>query len=238
MHDITKVVLGSTRSSDKLASCEEGDPATFLAGLAVKRSSTGALSLTTGELIGVSLGESLSDHKKTSVLRAGNQVPLCLTNEGDPASLVKGDLTFTAKDLGPGGNAVTIAFITGGTAGSEVVTVNGKAISVSMAGGVSTATQLKAKLDASPAAVALITTTISGTAGNAQAAFVVDNLENGADDYAYAAIGKPVLLSSTTGKAASTGDATNAIYITGVKTGVRMDASEAACAVIDMGGGL
>ena len=59
------------------------------------------------------------------------------------ASLTKGSLTFLAKTGGEGGNDISIEFLTGGTAGSEVVTVVAKKISVSMAGGVSTATQLK-----------------------------------------------------------------------------------------------
>lgn len=101
---------------------------------------------------------------------------------GVASSLVKGNLTFTAKAIGAGGDAISIAFITGGTAGSEVVSVVGNAISVSMAGGVSTATQLKAKLDAHPQASALIATAIaSGQGATAQTAFVLDNLENGLD---------------------------------------------------------
>lgn len=96
------------------------------------------------------------------------------------ASLVKADLTFTAIQSGFGGNDITIAFITGGTAGSEVVTVVGNAISVSMDGGVSTATQLKTALDASEPAAALISTAIaSGQGAVAQAAFALDNLEGG-----------------------------------------------------------
>lgn len=102
--------------------------------------------------------------------------------EPSQASLVKGGLTFTADQGGFGGNDISIAFITGGTAGSEVVTVVGKAISVSMSGGVSTATQLKAALDASAPASALISVAIdSGQAAVAQAAFALDNLEGGDD---------------------------------------------------------
>jgi len=100
--------------------------------------------------------------------------------EATAASLVKSSLTFTAKEAGYPGNDITIAFIAGGTAGAEVVTVVGKAISVSMATTVSTATQLKTALDASAAALALITTTIaSGQGSTAQAAFAIDNLEGG-----------------------------------------------------------
>ena len=101
------------------------------------------------------------------------------------ASLVKGDLTFTAVAAGSDGNDISIEFLNTGTAGSEVVTVTGtgtdKKISVSMQGGTSTATQLKAALDASDDAADLITTAIaSGQGAVAQAAFAEDQLEDGA----------------------------------------------------------
>lgn len=96
------------------------------------------------------------------------------------ATLVKAQLTFNAKQAGDAGNDITIAFIAGGVAGSEVVTVVGKAISVSMATGVSTATQLKTALDANPDAFALINTVIAGGGGaTTQPAFAVSNLVGG-----------------------------------------------------------
>lgn len=80
-HNSTKVLLGSHGSSDMQSTCENGDPATFIAGLAVRKASTGDLSLASGELIGVSLGISQSDTKKTSVCRSGNFIPLQITDE-------------------------------------------------------------------------------------------------------------------------------------------------------------
>jgi hypothetical protein len=67
-----------------------------------------------------------------------------------------GKLTFTAYDYGTQGNSITVAFTSGGTAGSETVTVVGQAISVQIQSGVSTASQIKTKLEASTAAMALI----------------------------------------------------------------------------------
>lgn len=85
------------------------------------------------------------------------------------ASLVVQDLTYTAAAFsGATGNSYTIAYTGGGTAGSEVVTVTGTAVSVQIESGVSTATQIKAKIDASAAAQALMTVAISGTGSNAQ----------------------------------------------------------------------
>jgi hypothetical protein len=81
-HDASKVLLGTTRSSSKQGSeVFASDPATFVAGLAVRRTNAGALSvaLAAGNWVGVSLGKSLSDNAKTEVLKAGEQVPLLLT---------------------------------------------------------------------------------------------------------------------------------------------------------------
>jgi len=86
------------------------------------------------------------------------------------ALLVVQDITYTATDLGAAGTEVTIAYVAGGTAGAEVVTVTDSAISIEIEDGVSTATQVKAAYDASAAAVALATAAITGTAGDAQAA--------------------------------------------------------------------
>lgn len=75
-HDETKVVLGRTEMSGLEASCEAADPATYLAGLAVRRANDGGLALSSGIAIGVSLGISLSDTSKTTVARAGLRLSL------------------------------------------------------------------------------------------------------------------------------------------------------------------
>lgn len=75
------------------------------------------------------------------------------------------DITYTEKQLGSG---VTVSYTNGATAGSEVVSVSGLAITIQISTGVSTATQVKAAFDASLAALALATCAITGTAGTAQ----------------------------------------------------------------------
>ena len=100
---------------------------------------------------------------------------------GVDATLVLQDLTYTCDQVGTDGNNVTIEYTAGGTAGSEVVTVVGLAISVQIDSGVSTATQVKAAVDASIAASLLIGITISGTAGNAQVTVAATNLAGGID---------------------------------------------------------
>lgn len=90
------------------------------------------------------------------------------------------DLTFTADAAGAAGNSITIQYTTGGTAGSEAVSVIGSAISVQIQTGVSTATQVKAAVDGFPAAAALVDTSISGTGSTAQTAPVAaTNLAGG-----------------------------------------------------------
>lgn len=78
MHDPTKVLLGTTPSSAREVSRHEGDPVTFQAGLAVRLTTAGALSLSSGSLIGISLGSSLSEGKQVAIARAGSLVPLIL----------------------------------------------------------------------------------------------------------------------------------------------------------------
>lgn len=98
------------------------------------------------------------------------------------ASLVVQDITYTSVAYTTAANDITIEYVAGGTAGSEVVTVNGNAISIEIEDGVSTATQVKAAFDAEPAAVALATAAITGTAGDAQVAAAEANLAGGRPD--------------------------------------------------------
>jgi hypothetical protein len=89
-------------------------------------------------------------------------------NSGVAASLIVQDLTYTADLNGTAGNSITIAYTGGGTAGAEVVSVVGSAISVQIQNATSTATQIKTAVDASVAASALISVAITGTGSNAQ----------------------------------------------------------------------
>jgi hypothetical protein len=79
------------------------------------------------------------------------------------SSLVNQGVTLTAVAYGSTGNNVTYAITGGGTAGSEVVTVTGNAISIQIESGVSTVTQVRTAINASGAAAALVTAT--GTSG-------------------------------------------------------------------------
>lgn len=93
-----------------------------------------------------------------------------LQNTPVAAFLSVQDITYVAVATGTGGNAITIQYTTGGTAGSEVVTVVGNAISVQIASGVSTADQIAAAIAASVSATALVVANIFGVATNHQVA--------------------------------------------------------------------
>lgn len=72
-------------------------------------------------------------------------------------------ITFTATaNRGIAGNSITYTFTSGGTAGAEVVTVSGTAITIKVESGVSTATQVKTAYDLVAAAVALATSALVG----------------------------------------------------------------------------
>lgn len=68
-----------------------------------------------------------------------------------------------------------------GLAGAEVVTVSGDAITIKLQSGVSTATQVLAKVNASGSALALISAAITGTPSNPQVVSPAQNLQDGKD---------------------------------------------------------
>ncbi len=102
---------------------------------------------------------------------------------GVKALLAVQDLTYTADLAGTAGNGITIQYVGDGVAGAETVDVTLLAIVVHMdptAVTGSTATQIKAAVDASVAASALISVAITGTAGNVQAVAAATPLATGA----------------------------------------------------------
>ncbi len=97
---------------------------------------------------------------------------------GVAALLAVQDITYTAATRGVAGNSITITYTGGAVAGAEVVTVVGTAISVQIQSGVSTATQVKAAVDASGPA-GIVIATITGTPGTAQVTAVSAPLATG-----------------------------------------------------------
>lgn len=170
--DVSNITIQVLRSSDKLpnplttlvsayAYLKKQDGTKLQKALTVSSAAEGKLLLS---LTGA----------ETDTLEEGSsqqfEIELNYTSGTVNASRVLQDLTLTAKAAGVGGNAITIAYTTGATAGAEVVSVVGQAISVQIAHGVSTATQVKAALDASAEAAVLVDVAVSGTGSNPQTA--------------------------------------------------------------------
>lgn len=126
-HNPNKVLLGSHGSSDFVASCENGDPATFKAGLVVHLKSDKTLSLASadGAKIGVSMGRSLSDTAKTSVARSGNFIPVQITDESGFDYVVIGqpvEVSATTGKAVSDGNATGAIYVSGPIKGIDPVT--------------------------------------------------------------------------------------------------------------------
>lgn len=98
------------------------------------------------------------------------------------ATKVTQGITLTAVAFGTSGNSITIAFTGGGTAGAEVVTVVGNAISVQIESGVSTVTQVRTAINASGAAAALVVAT--GTSASTVATAAAVAMTGGVDGVA------------------------------------------------------
>lgn len=92
-------------------------------------------------------------------LYAGTNASKSTTLAGD-----NNDLTYTAVADGPSGNAITVTYTDDVSAGYEVATVSGTAISVAIESGASTAAQVLAAVVASAAASSLVT--VANASGN------------------------------------------------------------------------
>jgi len=263
MHDASKVLLGTTDSSDREVSMFDSDPASFPAGTAVRVASTGALSTakSAGFAAGLSLGKSLSDTKKTAVLRAGGRVPLRLAFKG-----ATGNATITSYANLVSGTADSI------TIGATVFTAQagaatpGAATFQAATSNNATATSLAAQINAHATAGALVTAVASsavvnlyakasGAAGNSVALAYTNGdanvgatvsgaaLAGGSDtigDVAFVTVGAKAYINDVTGLGdlAALGTVSDATYLTGVLSGVTEDGTLVPCALVDMRGGL
>jgi uncharacterized protein (UPF0333 family) len=153
MQDATKVLLGQTLSSAKNISRYDSDPASFPAGVAVSLGSSGALSLlkSAGMRVGVSLGRSLSDHKKTAVVRDGERVPM-LAHLKRASCVVT--ITSYANLVATSGDTLAVAGVTF-TAQSGAATL-GQATFQAATSNNATATSLAAQINAHATASAKV----------------------------------------------------------------------------------
>ncbi len=95
------------------------------------------------------------------------------------------DITYTAAaGQGSAGNAITVAYSDTVEAGSEVATLTGNNLVVTIDSGESTATQVLAAITAA-AITGTVTAAITGTAGNAQVTAAQTPLAGGVNGGAF-----------------------------------------------------
>ncbi len=240
MHDPTKVLLGVTGSSDKAVTRFDADPVTFKPGIAVRESSTGGLVIAangTAVLIGISLGESQSDTKKTAVARTGDMVPIRVTDIRATCTL--GDLTFNAVAFGVAGNGITVTLADETTDGTAVIATDPDSptdIIVNMQDGVTIAQDIADAIAEDFNGAAKLITVVIADGEEESAQDADDNTLGDGDDVLE--LGKAVTVDNTTGLAASSGTATSAVYISGLLRGQTYQGDEFPAAYVTMPGGL
>jgi len=113
MHSSTTVYMGAHGSNVMEADNFAGDPATFLAGLCVHLDDDNDLSLAAadGAKLGISLGKSLSDHKRTSVVRRGLKVPVLLANGFTPTIGAAVQISTTTGKAVSSGTTVNAVYV-------------------------------------------------------------------------------------------------------------------------------
>lgn len=100
------------------------------------------------------------------------------TYPGVASSLIIQDLTISFNAAGDN-NAFQIRYVDDTTAGSETAALSGQLITVHIESGVSTATQIKAALEANLAFAGALSVVISGVGSNTQVAQAATNFING-----------------------------------------------------------
>ena len=240
MQDSTKIVLASTMSNVKDVECFPVDPATFLAGLCVSMGSDGFPALAKGNgRIGVSLGRSLSEVKKTSVCRTGLKVGIRAAAKRStgvitvssyanlltttPDSVTVGASVFVAQSgaATPGTLFFQAATSNNATATSLAAQINSHATASTLvyavANGAAVTLYAKAKGTATGNDVAVAyTDNGGGNIGITLSGLTGGKLAGGADSVDYAVDGQKMYVNDVTGEAdvAMTGFSTitDAIY--------------------------
>lgn len=112
-HSATTIQMGLTQSSIKEVDNRLGDPATFLAGLCVHLKSDETLSLASadGSKLGISMGRSQSDTKRTAICRKGLRVPILLTNGLTPVIGAQVQISTTTGKAISSGIAVNAYYV-------------------------------------------------------------------------------------------------------------------------------
>lgn len=123
----------------------------------------------------------------TITLNKGNAVLLQVSTNnitnysGVVATLVFQDITYTFLQAGAYNNSYTVEYTDTVTAGNEVASIAGLAVTVSIESGVTTATQVLAALNANIGLLGAVSVAITGTPSNAQVAAGPTNFAGGID---------------------------------------------------------
>lgn len=268
-HSTSQVKLGSTQSSAKDISTHNVDPASFPAGCAVSMASTGLPSLlaSAGMRMGVSLGKSLSDHKKLSVLRTGERVPMRASLKrstglitissyanlvsGTDDALTVGATAFTAQAgaATPGDATFQAATSNAATATSLAAQINAHAVASTLVYAIASGDTVRLYAIVEGAAtghdVAVSYTDNDTNVGITLSELTAGKLAGGSNtisDIAYMTVGTKAYINNTTGKLdiAMTGHSTvsDATYVNGPITGLDESDAEVAAGIVDMPGGL
>ncbi len=263
-HDTTKCVMGSPQMSGYEAQDFAADPASFLAGTAVRLKSDGTVSKTKadGAWLGVSLGKSLSETKKLSVLAVGNKVPMLVERQpargvitissyanlvsGTDDSITVGATVFTAQ-----AGAATLGQTTFQAATSNAATATSLAAQINAHA--TAGALVVASIDPADSAKVIVTARANDTTGDAIALAYTDNDANvgasvsaatltDSDDTAdWLVLGAKVYISDDTGKVAdpnSGATISDAVVASGLLTGYQEDGTTAYAVLVDMPGGL
>jgi hypothetical protein len=265
-HDATKVKMGVPLMSGRVVTDHAGDPATWVAGIALRQKSDGTLSVTKadGSFLGVSAGASLSNHKKTSIIRKGLKVPIRMNDQ-----FARGTITITsyANLIDDTDDTITIGATTF-TFQSGAVTP-GQATAQAATGNTETAASLAAQINAHATASTVVVATASGANVYLKAiaegddgeeiVLTYDDVDGTGDSVGLTVSGEGTLIAGgtdwdvvkgalvyiddATGYAADPAaqgvTVTNAIYAEdGSFTGIDESGAEVVCALIDMIGGL
>jgi hypothetical protein len=253
------VLMGTTQSSNKAgvtSTDHTADVANFPAGTCCRLKSDATLSKlkSDGNLIGVSLGKSMSDTTRAVVLRSGLRVPVLLTDTEEivevKSSVKIQDILYTSKLEGVLGDEITVIYADTKEDGSaEASVANDTEITVDIESGVTTAADIALAIAADEDANALVGTTVdTGDETDVQESFAeAIPLANGVDAeegegiFDYVVIGQSLYVDDATGLATESGEGTtitSGIYVSEAMTGIAEDGTEVNIALVDLVGGL
>lgn len=114
-HDPNTIYLGSHGSNILESDNWAGDPATFKAGLCCHLDDDGDVSLAAadGGKLGISLGKSLSDHKRVTIARKGKKIPILLDTGLEPTVGAQVQISTTTGKAVASGTAVNAVYVSG-----------------------------------------------------------------------------------------------------------------------------